>query len=139
MSLFRLNAKTEDKDLFYFFINYITTCYQSLKKKKKKNMFLDSEQGVPEMAKMEEQRIRTFQNEVASCLHLLISASSVYLFIYFPRVLSLIHLSLCKFSHSCQAKFPLPNIIMFQAEAHKDGEGRRAAYKYFHIVGIVKD
>lgn len=95
------------------------------------------------MAKMEGQRTRKSKNEVTSrhhsSIHLSISASLVYLFIYFPCVLSLIHRSLCKFSHSCQAEFPSPAKIMLQDGMHKDGGGRRAAYKYFHIVGIVKD
>lgn len=91
------------------------------------------------MAKMEEQRIRKSKKFPALFFYPSFYFRLVGLFIYFPCVLSLIHLSLCKFSHSCQAEFPLPTIIMLQDETHKDGGGRRAAYKYFHIVGIVKD
>lgn len=144
--LFHLSVDTEDIALFYFFYELHNDLLLVPKKNQnKKNKFLVSEQGhgVEEMAKMEEQRTRKSKNGVTSrhysSIHLSISASLVYLFIYFPCVLSLIHRSLCKFSHSCQAEFPSPAIIMLQDGMHKDGGGRRAAYKYFHIVGIVKD
>lgn len=77
----------------------------------------------------------------SSSIHLSIPASLVYLSIYFPCVLSSIHLSLRKFPHPCQAGFPSPTIIMLQDGMRRDsgGGGRRAAYKYFHIVGIVED
>lgn len=75
----------------------------------------------------------------SSSINLSIPGWLVYLSIYFPCVLSPIHLSLRKFSHPCQAGVSSPTIIMLQDGTHGDGGGRRAAYKYFHIVGIVKN
>lgn len=88
--LFHLIVDTEDIALFYFFYELHNDLLLEPKTPPPKNKFLVSEQdhSVQEMAKMEEQRTRKSKNEVTSrhysSIHLSISASLVYLFIYFP-------------------------------------------------------